>query len=98
MSKKVLRQNRHSAKTRRPEPRVTLADVAAVGQARAELTSVREDLDRLTTLAVQVAQAARDGSSVDHQTAVELVAHVADAVSALRTAEACLVESAASGK
>lgn len=68
--------------------------MSAARQARIELAEVREDLDRLTTLAVQVAQAARSGCSVDHQTAVELVAHVADALSALRAAEARLVESA----
>lgn len=63
---------------------------------RAELAEVREDLAKLTTLAVQVAQAASDGSSVDHQTACELVAHVADAIGALSSAEAYLVESAES--
>ncbi|MBK8998091.1 MAG: hypothetical protein IPM35_20395 [Myxococcales bacterium] len=65
---------------------------AAVGQARAELTSVREDLDALTTLATQIAVCSRDGATVDHQTAVELVAHVAGAREALDTAEACLAE------
>lgn len=64
----------------------------AVRQARAELESVREDLDELTRLAGQVAIATRDGHPIDHQTAVELVAHVAGALDALDTAQSCLGE------
>ncbi len=66
---------------------------ASVPRARAELASVREDLEELTAIASRVAIASRDGAPVDHQTAVELVAHVPCAVEALETVEACLADS-----
>lgn len=60
---------------------------ASIRCALGELGSVREDLDALTNLAARVAMASRDGQTVDHQTAVELVAHVAGAHDALDGAE-----------
>lgn len=58
-----------------------------VGTALGELESLREDLDELTRLAGRVAIATRDGHAVDHETCVELFAHIAGALDSLDSAE-----------
>lgn len=67
---------------------------ASIPRALAELGSVREDLEALTTLAGQVAVATNAGNAIDHQTTIELVARVFAALAALDSAEACLVDDA----